>query len=183
VLSTSTSATSRSGVASSAAQSAITSTIKVAVETAVHVGLTAAGQSSAVKQMSRNAFGTVSKDETLTKIRLVSAALSTGHGAALEALYTTLAAKALKQTPTAQEFAVGAAAGLISSGILGASAYLLYRNDPSFREGVDGLIQPLRTAIPNFLNRSGTNTANPLDLENNARSTEATQMPPAEPAA
>jgi hypothetical protein len=170
LLSASTSAISRSGVADNAAQSAIASLIKVAVETAVHVGYTAATRTAAVKQISRTTFGDVPKDEALKRIALISGALSVSNSAALEALYTTLAAKALREAPTPQDFAVGAAAGVLSSGILGASAYFYYHNDPSFRQTVDAVIQSLHTATRTFLGRSGAAHANQLDLENNVPS-------------
>ena len=158
-LSSSAGAIDRSGVAGHAEQSAIASAIKVAVETAVHLGITAAAQTSTIKEMSTRVFGESSKQEALERIQLVSAALSVGNSAALQTLYTTLAAKGLKQPPTAQDFAVGAAAGIISSGILSASAVYFYRTDGVFRAKVDRLLQPLYAGARSAWGRSPSDPA------------------------
>ena len=157
VVSSSAAAIDQSGVAGQAAQSAIGSAIKVAVETVMHFAVTTVAQAPIVKRMARSTFGAESKEEALNRIELVSAALSVGNSTALQALYTALAAKGVKQTATAHDFAVGAAAGMLSSGILSASAVFFYRTDSDFKAKVDRLLQPLCAAVRTVWDRSGSN--------------------------
>lgn len=112
-------------------------------------------------------FGDVPKAKALERIELISAALSVGNSATFEAVYDALAAIARKGAPAPEDFAAGALASVLSSSVLGVSAYIHYNNDPTFKRRVDDMVESVGTAARNYF--GGANAAQPSqhDLESN----------------
>ncbi|MBR7963681.1 hypothetical protein KDW41_25000 [Burkholderia vietnamiensis] len=166
-LGTAAGAIGHTGAANAAARAAIASAIRVAIETAVHVGFTVATRTPAMTRIAGSTFGDVPKTEALERIALISGALSIGNGATLGAVYDALAAIAREGTPAPEDFAAGALAGVLSSSVLGASAYIYYNNDPTFKRRVDGLVQSVHTAARDYFGGANVAPSNQYDLERN----------------
>ncbi|PRD96966.1 hypothetical protein C6P77_23830 [Burkholderia ambifaria] len=155
------------GAANGAAQSAIASAIRVAIDTVAHAGFTAATRTRPVTRIAGSTFGDVPKNEALARIALISGALSVGNNAGLGAIYTALGAIARKGTPAPQDFAAGALAGVLSSSVLGASAYVYYTCDPIFKQRVDDIVKSVHTAARNYFGSANAARPGQYDLESN----------------
>jgi hypothetical protein len=138
------------GIGGAAASSLVSSSMKLGVESALHIGLSAAGQTKMWQRVvDRVAGKNGTKENMLSHIRAVSAVLSTANGGMIDMGFSAAASAALKQAPTIATSGFARMNSLASMGVVSASAVALYKTNAAFKAEVDKSLGAVYDSIVN----------------------------------
>jgi hypothetical protein len=143
-------------LAGGAAQALISTGLRLATDSVGHVAMTSATRTPPVRRFTDKIRGeAITKEETLSQIRAITAVMNTGGGTATQIGHSAAAAAMLRQELLPADLAAALLAGLASAGVISAGAVVLYNTNASFRDDVNKHLKSLKEAVVRILDQGG----------------------------
>jgi hypothetical protein len=143
-------------LAGGAAQALISTGLRLTTDSAGHVATTGITRMPPIRRLTDKIRGeAITKQETLSQIRAITAVMNTGGGAATQIGHSAAAAAILRQELLTADLAAALVAGLASAGVISAGAMVLYQTNAAFRGEVNKHLKSLKDAAVRILDQGG----------------------------